>query len=301
MLISLGILKFTYTPTMFYVPLKSSRRKSNLGKYSELHRRIISAFLGAAVILSSLFLGSWTYFAVFLLIALLAQWEFYRLVRIQSYVPVRVLGVFVGGLLFILSFLIESGILNSNFYYAIFPLASTIFLYKLYKRNDPNPFLNIALFYLGISYVSVPFTLMNVIVFDDGSYSYQILMGLLLIIWASDTGAYFSGIAFGRTKLFERISPKKTWEGTVGGAIVAGSFAIGLSIYYSDLNLLEWLSVAGIVVVAGTYGDLVESLFKRSMAIKDSGTSIPGHGGFLDRFDSLILSVPFVVVFLKLF
>ena len=126
-------------------------------------------------------------------------------------------------------------------------------------------------------------------------------MGLLLIIWASDTGAYFAGSAFGRTKLFERISPKKTWEGLIGGALVAGGFAIGLSRYYSDLNTIEWLSGAAIVVVAGNYGDLVESLFKRSMSIKDSGNSIPGHGGFLDRFDSLILSVPFIVVFLKLF
>ena len=272
-----------------------------MNRYSELNRRVISALIGAFVILSSLFYGQWAYFVVFLLISALAQWEFYRLVRIQSYVPVRILGVFVGGLLFVLSFLIESGRLDRDFYFAIFPMASIIFLYKLYKKNDPNPFLNIALFYLGISYVSVPFTLMNVIVFNDGSYSYQILMGLLLIIWASDTGAYFAGSAFGKTKLFERISPKKTWEGLVGGAIVASGFAIGLSIYYAELNLIEWIIVAGIVVVAGNYGDLVESLFKRSMAIKDSGNAIPGHGGFLDRFDSLILSVPFIVLFLKLF
>ncbi len=272
-----------------------------MSRYKELNKRIVSALLGAFVILTALFYGKWSYFAVFFLIGALAQWEFYRLVRIQSYVPVRVLGVFIGCLLFVLSFLIQAGYLDSNFYYAIFPLAATIFLYKLYKKNDPNPFLNIALFYLGISYVAVPFMLMNIIVFDSGEYSYQILMGLLLIIWASDTGAYFAGSAFGRTKLFERISPKKTWEGLIGGAVTAGGFAIGLSRYYMDLNTLEWISIAAIVVVAGNYGDLVESLFKRSMSIKDSGNSIPGHGGFLDRFDSLILSVPFIVVFLKLF
>lgn len=268
---------------------------------SELVRRIISGLIGAFVIIASMISGEWGYFVVFLILALFTQWEFYRLVRIQSYVPVRVLGVFVGGVLFILSFLIQSGRLEPKFYFAIFPLASIIFLYKLYKKNDPNPFLNIALYYLGICYVSLPFTLMNVIVFHESEYSFQILLGLLLLIWSSDTGAYFAGSAFGKTKLFERISPKKSWEGSVGGAIFAVCFALGISYYSEALNLLEWLSVAAIVIVAGTYGDLVESLFKRSMLIKDSGNSIPGHGGFLDRFDSLILAIPFVVVFLKLF
>ncbi len=271
-----------------------------MSRFSELYRRIISALIGAIVIVSALIYGEWTYFIVFLLIAVFAQWEFYRLVRFQSYVPVRLLGVFIGGLLFILSFLIEKGILESRYYFAIFPLASMVFLIKLYKKSDSNPFINIALFYLGICYVSLPFTLMNVIVFYHDEYSYQILFGLLLMIWASDTGAYFAGSAFGKTKLFERISPKKSWEGSIGGAIVALAFAILLSRYYTDLNVVEWIIAAGIVVVAGTYGDLVESLFKRSLSIKDSGNIIPGHGGFLDRFDSLILSVPFIVVFLKL-
>ena len=272
-----------------------------MSRFSELYRRIISALIGAAVIVSALIYGEWAYFAVFLLISILAQWEFYRLVRFQSYVPVRLLGVSIGALLFILSFLIEKGLLPGKFYFIIFPLASMVFLIKLYKKKDSNPFINIALFYLGISYVALPFTLMNIIVFDQGAYSFQVLLGLLMIIWASDTGAYFAGSAFGKTKLFERISPKKSWEGSVGGAIVAVAMALALSRFYTDLNLLQWISVAFIVVVAGTYGDLVESLFKRSMSIKDSGNIIPGHGGFLDRFDSLILSVPFIVVFLKLF
>ncbi len=271
-----------------------------MSRFSELYRRVISALIGASVIVSALIFGEWAYFTIFLLISILAQWEFYRLVRAQSYVPVRLLGVFIGTALFILSFLIEKGVLENKFYFVIFPLASLIFLIKLYKKKDSNPFVNIAFFYLGISYVAAPFMLMNIIVFDAGEYSYQILLGLLVIIWASDTGAYFTGSAFGKTKLFERISPKKSWEGSIGGAIVAIGFAILLSRFYPDLNTFEWISVAIIVVITGTYGDLVESLFKRSMEIKDSGNIIPGHGGFLDRFDSLILSVPFVVVFLKL-
>jgi phosphatidate cytidylyltransferase len=271
-----------------------------LDRFSELNRRVVSALIGAFVIVSAMVISEWAYFAVFFTLCILAQWEFYRLVRMQSYVPIRLWGVIIGGLLFILSYLIEKGTLNVSFYYLLFPLASVIFIFKLYKKSDQNPFVNIALFYLGISYVAVPFMLINIIVFHSGVYSYQIILGLLLIIWASDTGAYFAGSAFGKTKLFERISPKKSWEGSIGGAMTAVGFAYLSSVYFTDLNLLEWLSVAGIVVVAGTYGDLVESLFKRSMSIKDSGAAIPGHGGFLDRFDSLILSVPFIVLFLKL-
>ena len=273
---------------------------SDLNKFSELKKRLFSALLGASVIISSIVWGEWTYFLVFFTICILAQWEFYRLVRIQDYLPIRFWGVFIGGLLFILTFFIERGDLDGKYLFLLFPLASVIFIFKLYKKDDPNPFVNIALFYLGISYVALPFALINIIVFADGDYTYQILLGLMLIIWSSDTGAYFAGTAFGKTKLFERISPKKSWEGSLGGALVATGLAYIAATYFDRLNLWEWLIIAAIVVVAGTYGDLVESHFKRSMSIKDSGNSIPGHGGFLDRFDSLILAVPFIVVFLKL-
>jgi phosphatidate cytidylyltransferase len=245
--------------------------------------------------------GEWAYFVVFLLIALFAQWEFYRLIKLQNYAPIRLLGVTIGGLLFVISFLVAKGEIDAKYYVALFPLAALIFLIKLYKKTEVDPFINIALFYLGICYVALPFALINIIMYYHDAYGYQIMLGLLIIIWASDTGAYFTGSLFGKTKLFERISPKKSWEGSIGGAVIAISLAVVISFYYTDLNTIEWISVAIIVVVAGTYGDLVESLFKRSMSIKDSGNIIPGHGGFLDRFDSLILAVPFIVVFLKLF
>ena len=216
-----------------------------MSKFFELKRRLFSAFLGAAVIISSIMWSEWSYFLIFFIICTGAQWEFYRLVRIQDYLPLRFFGVFIGGFLFVLTFFIERGDLDGKYLFLMFPLASIIFIFKLYKRKDQNPFVNIALYYLGITYVALPFSLVNVIVFDGGKYAYKILLGLMLIIWSSDTGAV-------------------------------------------------------IVVVAGTYGDLVESHFKRTMSIKDSGNVIPGHGGFLDRFDSLILTVPFIVIFLKL-
>jgi phosphatidate cytidylyltransferase len=272
-----------------------------LNRFSELYQRIISAVLGATFIVTALLLDEWSYFGVFLAITIFSQWEFYRLVRDQNYLPVRFFGVFLGAALFVLSFLIARGTIEPKYYFALFPLASLSFLIKLYRKKDTSPFINIALFYLGVSYIALPFALMNVMVFYHDTYSYQILLGLLIIIWASDTGAYFSGSIFGRTKLFARISPKKSWEGSIGGAVIAVVCSYFISRYFTDLNFIEWVVVSLIVVVTGTYGDLVESMFKRTMSIKDSGNVIPGHGGFLDRFDSLILSVPFVVVFLILF
>lgn len=272
-----------------------------MSKYPDLIPRFFSALIGGAIIILSLLWSEWGFFAVFLSISCLTMWEFYRLMRLQSYVPIRLLGVFIGGLLFLGTFLIEIDYLSSKYYMALFPLASFVFLIKLYKKNDVHPFINIALFYLGLMYVAVPFALTNFLVFNDGIYSYEIILGLLFLTWANDVGAYFTGILFGKTKLFERISPKKSWEGSIGGAITAVIVSIIIGMYFSGLNRVEWISVAIIVVIAGTYGDLVESHFKRSIQIKDSGSTIPGHGGFLDRFDSLLIAVPFVVVFLKLF
>ncbi len=272
-----------------------------MSKYTDLAPRVASALVGATIIIGSLMWNEWSYFVVFLIISCLTMWEYYRLVRLQSYLPIRPLGVAIGALLFTFSYLIEDGILPSNYYMALFPLASFVFLVKLYKKNDVHPFINIALFYLGIVYVAVPFALINILIFHTGTYSYEILIGLLILTWANDIGAYFTGIAFGKTKLFERISPKKSWEGSVGGAVFATTSAFIISLYFEGLSIVEWVIIAIIVVIAGTYGDLVESHFKRTMQIKDSGSAIPGHGGFLDRFDSLLLAVPFVVVFLKLF
>ena len=161
--------------------------------------------------------------------------------------------------------------------------------------------------FLGIFYVAVPFTLLNVVAFENGNYNYQIIFGCLFILWASDTGAYFAGTFFGKRKLFERISPKKSWEGFFGGAALALVFTIGLPYFFeaigqtSTLTLLNWIVVGLIIIVGGTFGDLVESLLKRSIEIKDSGDALPGHGGFLDRFDGLLISAPFIVAYLEIF
>ena len=147
----------------------------------------------------------------------------------------------------------------------------------------------------------MPFVLLNVIAFEGGRYNYEVILGSLLILWASDTGAYFAGTHFGRRKLFERISPKKSWEGFIGGAVLALGFAFGASRFMHSLSFQQWMIVGLIIIVGGTFGDLIESLLKRSIEIKDSGDSLPGHGGFLDRFDGLLISAPFIAAYLEIF
>jgi len=175
-----------------------------------------------------------------------------------------------------------------------------IFFVKLYKKEEDKPFTNIAFTFLGIIYVAGPFALINVSIFIFGHYNYAIILGYLFLLWASDTGAYFAGKTFGKTKLFERVSPKKSWEGSLGGTALAFLIAYLFSIFFNEIPQWQWFSIAAIIVITGTYGDLVESLLKRSMMIKDSSHSIPGHGGFLDRFDGLLLSSPFVAAFFKI-
>lgn len=274
---------------------------SILNRYSNLTQRIVAALIGATVLIGALWLGPVSYFFIFLLLMIMTQLEFYTLTGLDGMVPLKTFGTISGSLLFIIIYLVESTRLRDDYYFLLFPIVMCIFLIKLYRPDDKKPFTSIAFTILGIIYVALPFSLMSMIVFRNGGYNPLIAIGILLILWASDTGAYFAGTRFGKRKLFERISPKKSWEGSIGGTILALLMAILVGFNFQLLPLWQWIGVAILIVVGGTYGDLVESLFKRSILIKDSGSLIPGHGGFLDRFDSLLLAVPFIVAFLKLF
>lgn len=275
--------------------------KQKLSTYSNLTQRIIAALIAVPILIFSIYYSEWSFFGLFLLISIFTQLEFYKLLRLNENTPLVVYGTFCGAILFILSFLIETERIPYESYYIISPLLATIFFIKLYKKNDTKPFMNIAYTFLGIIYVSLPFALIVVLANLDNKYSWQIVLGCLFLLWASDTGAYFAGTNFGKTKLFERVSPKKSWEGSIGGFCAAMVIAYFLSRYFHDIEAWQWYIIGAIIVIAGTFGDLVESLFKRSIQIKDSGSIIPGHGGFLDRFDGLLLSVPFIIAFLKLF
>ncbi|MCU0325162.1 MAG: phosphatidate cytidylyltransferase [Spirosomaceae bacterium] len=274
---------------------------SKLTNLSNLTQRIIAAVVAIPLMVFMIFYNQWSYGVLFLLITLLTQREFYKLLKLDENLPLAFYGTFCGILIFVLTFLIEANLLSFKYYYVIIPLLTATFFIKLYKKNDKKPFLNLGYTFLGIIYVAMPFALINELVLQDSGYKPQLIMGCLLLLWANDTGAYFAGRFLGRRKLFERVSPKKTWEGFFGGAITSIIVAFILTKYFNDLLDWQWYGVATIIFTTGTLGDLVESLFKRSISIKDSGSMIPGHGGFMDRFDGLLLSIPFIVTFLKIF
>jgi phosphatidate cytidylyltransferase len=274
---------------------------SSIKKYNNLTQRLITGIIGSAGIIAAVCYSEWTYFAVFFIICFFSLREFYTLAKIDGLIPQAAFGTFCGILIFTFSFLIEMHVLSYRYYFLIFPIVSLVFLIKLYKKFERKPFINIAFTFLGIFYIAVPFTLLNIVAFENGDYNYEIIFGCLFILWASDTGAYFAGTFLGKHKLFERISPKKSWEGFIGGALLALIFAYGLAQYFHTLSLLQWFVVGVIIIVGGTFGDLVESLLKRSIEIKDSGDVLPGHGGFLDRFDGLFISAPFIVAYLEIF
>ena len=159
-----------------------------------------------------------------------------------------------------------------------------------------------------VIYIALPYALTSMLAFDvkgpGTGYSYTIPLTLFIFLWCNDVGAYCTGCTIGKHKLFERISPKKTWEGSIGGAVftMAAAFILYrlLPDMYSFMPIWVWIGMALVVVLFGTWGDLIESLMKREMGIKDSGKILPGHGGMLDRFDSALLAIPATVVYLSL-
>ncbi|MDO9136731.1 MAG: phosphatidate cytidylyltransferase, partial [Lutibacter sp.] len=156
--------------------------------------------------------------------------------------------------------------------------------------------------FLTIIYIVVPFTLIVQIPFLNASFNYvnTTILGVFILIWTSDTFAFLVGKNFGKHKLLKRISPNKTIEGFIGGMVFTFLASLVLANQFTSLTQKQWLVIAGIVSIFGVLGDLIESMFKRQAGVKDSSNFIPGHGGFLDRFDSVIFAAPFIFIYLQL-
>ena len=177
------------------------------------------------------------------------------------------------------------------------PLVFTIFIYELYSKSK-EPFVNISFMILGLFYIGIPFALLDFIAFDGEMFYYRVVLGILLLTWVNDTGAYLVGSLIGKTPLFPSVSPNKTWEGSIGGVITTFIFGGLLGLFFTEIALQHWLVLAVIVAIFGSLGDLVESMLKRSVGVKDSGNLLPGHGGVLDRFDAFIFVVPFAAAYI---
>jgi len=168
----------------------------------------------------------------------------------------------------------------------------------LYKKNEQAAFQNLAYLFFGLQYILLPFLLLYLGSFEKFSHLYYapIPIGILLLHWISDTAAYFSGRTFGRRKIFPRHSPKKSWEGFIAGLLFT-MFAGWVFEHFWGIEQFNWISVAFITAVVGLFGDLVESMLKRNLQIKDSGSLLPGHGGLLDRFDGFFLAMPVIFIY----
>lgn len=265
--------------------------------------RTIWGILFVLILTGAIFLGPYTFGLLFLIILAFTLKEFYQLTAVCGFSPQIIPGLISGGIIFILSFLESTGKIASKWYFLLVPLLFFYLVNELYRKKE-DPLGNIAVTFLGNLYVAVPFSILNFFVFTENalgtSYDSSLLISIFVFIWSSDSGAYLFGCKFGRTKLFERISPKKSWEGFIGGLITACIAAWLLSLIFTQYNFSLLILIAGITVIAGTLGDLIESMFKRSAGVKDSGQFMPGHGGLLDRFDSLLLAAPMIFFILQI-
>ena len=267
---------------------------------NNLVTRTLSGFFFVVLILGSLLLHQLAFLGVFAVIAGWSVHEFHKLTNHQQDVTVNSwIGVIGAVIMFSSSFLYASGIIRYPIFsvyglYVVFVLISELFLKK------PNPFHNWAYFILGQIFIALPFSLLPFVAFIDHSiYKPLILIAVFVTIWVNDSFAYLFGITLGKHRLFERVSPKKSWEGFFGGALAALVSGYVFSRFIPEISLIQWFIFSEIVVIFGTFGDLIESLMKRTVQVKDSGNAIPGHGGLLDRFDSMLLAAPVIFIYLS--
>ena len=272
--------------------------------------RTLSGLVLVAVFVGAVLGSQWSFGALLLLILVGGQTEFYKLARETGLSPQRWMGLAVGVLLFALNFIVfrqfsrsvtdEAGgaVLYLLLYIGL--LLPTLFVCELFRRSA-TPLANLGATLLGVLYVAVPLSLLLYVpvLAGDGVWRPETVLCYIFIIWANDVFAYLVGMTFGRHRLCERLSPKKSWEGFFGG--LAGAVATGLAAAYAlDTNYWVWGGLALVASLSGVAGDLVESMFKREAGVKDSGQVIPGHGGVLDRFDSVLFVAPFAELLFRI-
>ena len=267
---------------------------------------VIRAITGAVfilVILAAILINPILFAVIFGFITALAIWEFSSLINQRDDVHINRFICSLGGVyLFFAFFGYSINYTGASIFIPYLIVLIYLFVSELYLKHE-NPINNWAHSMLSQLYVALPFALLNTLAFQYSPESNTVTftklypLSLFIFLWASDTGAYCSGMLFGKHKLFPRISPKKSWEGSIGGGILAVLIS-ALICSLVKTNYLEWAGFALVVVVFGTWGDLVESLFKRQLGIKDSGHILPGHGGILDRMDSSLLAIPASVIYL---
>ncbi|MEX0287549.1 MAG: phosphatidate cytidylyltransferase [Flavobacteriaceae bacterium] len=267
----------------------------------ELLRRLLTGAVYVILLLSAVFLSSDAFDFLFMVFGLACLYEYKRLVMLRGYY------VFVAylALWWIFIYLINdfSPINLKMMINILMFLTITVnfaLLYYLFSKKEKITD-SFQKFVIGLFYIGGGCIFLTMIPYKDNAFAKYLIMGIFVLIWVNDSFAYLVGKTFGRTKLFPAVSPKKTWEGTLGGFVFTMGAAYWLAQYEPILNTTQWIILAAVIVLMGSLGDLIESKLKRAAGVKDSGAILPGHGGMLDRLDSLVFAAPFAYLTLTIF
>lgn len=262
--------------------------------------RGITGLIYVLSVIAAIFIHPIVCVIYFFVIAMLGQNEFYHNAKKAEIRPNVLLGNILGIILYFI--VVICSYCEENLFAiclaCLTAVSLLIFVVELYSKAKEH-FTNISYTFLGGIYVVVPLALTSLIINIKGDFSPMILMSVFIFAWCNDTFAYLTGMKFGKHKLFERISPKKTWEGSIGGAVSVIIAAVIISLFSDSMQVYDYIIIAVLTSIVGTFGDLTESMFKRQIGVKDSGNILPGHGGILDRFDILLLVLPVVYAYLK--
>jgi len=261
----------------------------------EILRRLITGAVYVVLLLSAVFLSSDAFDFLFMVFGLACLYEYKRLVLLRGYY------VFIAylGLWWAYIYLIYDQVLINILMFLTITVNFAL-LYYLFSRKKKLRY-TFQKFVIGLFYIGGGCIFLTMIPYKEKEFAKFLIMGIFILIWVNDSFAYLVGKAFGRTKLYPAVSPKKTVEGALGGFIFTMAAAYIMAKYEPIVNLTQWVILAGAIVVMGSLGDLVESKLKREAGVKDSGAILPGHGGMLDRLDSLIFAAPFAYLILNIF
>ncbi len=265
----------------------------------EFVKRALTGAVFAILVIGSILWSPWAFFVLMGCFVAIGLMEFVKLFPFEPKPAGTLIYYFLGMAVYVLVGLTGMNVLDFSNLLLVVLSFYVLIAVEIFRQPRPS-WMQIAAGFSALIYIAIPFGIMNSLFWvANGNINFPwILLALFILVWANDVFAYLVGSTMGRHKLYEKLSPKKTWEGSIGGFLFTLVFAWIFSRFASNLDVAHWLWLGVIVSVAANLGDLAESLLKRNAGVKDSGTVFPGHGGVLDRFDAVIFATPFVFFYL---
>jgi len=264
--------------------------------------RTITGILFVAILVGSILWNVYSSGFLFLAIATGCYIELRNAHGQSNHKPWLVGGLVTGIILYVSVFLVVTGVIAPKYLFLLLPLFFLIMVAELLKKKGNSP-LNLALTFLGVIYIFIPFSLTNFVTnvpLEETSFNPGTLVGIFILIWINDVFAYLGGLMLGKHKLYESLSPNKTWEGTITGIVFTIVASYPVSLLFKGFSLTDWAILSVMISVLGIFGDLFESMIKRNNQLKDSGKLLPGHGGLLDRFDAFLFAMPVATAYIIL-